>query len=158
MQFQNKPNQAVFISRSVAVLVVPIYKYEGLYLVPLGKRSNKVSDAGKWCLPCGYLDWNESAYEAAIREAWEELGLDLSAYLPEQPWYVNSDPNADDRQNVTLRFGAVIECETLPVLKTSEEVDEAMWCLIEAAIKSTNLAFNQNQVIHEFLKNEGFKL
>lgn len=32
-----------------------------------------------WCLPCGWLEPNESPAEAAVREAWEETGLQIRA-------------------------------------------------------------------------------
>lgn len=35
----------------------------------------KRADNGTWCLPCGWLDSNESPAEGAVREAWEETGL-----------------------------------------------------------------------------------
>jgi len=33
------------------------------------------SDDGRWCLPCGWVEPNESPAEAAVREAREETGL-----------------------------------------------------------------------------------
>jgi len=35
------------------------------------------ADDGQWCLPCGWVEPNESPVEAAIREAKEESGLDV---------------------------------------------------------------------------------
>lgn len=35
------------------------------------------ADDGQWCLPCGWVEPNESPLEAAIREAKEETGLDV---------------------------------------------------------------------------------
>lgn len=32
-------------------------------------------DDGLWCLPCGWLEPNESPEEGAVRETWEETGL-----------------------------------------------------------------------------------
>ncbi len=36
------------------------------------------SDGSGWCLPCGWVEVNETAAEAAIREAYEETGLTVS--------------------------------------------------------------------------------
>jgi len=33
------------------------------------------ADDQRWCLPCGWLEPNESPEEAVVREAWEETGL-----------------------------------------------------------------------------------
>ncbi|MFB3820043.1 MAG: NUDIX hydrolase N-terminal domain-containing protein [Candidatus Methylomirabilales bacterium] len=33
------------------------------------------ADDARWCLPCGWVEPNESPEEAAVREAWEETGL-----------------------------------------------------------------------------------
>lgn len=35
------------------------------------------SDDGLWCLPCGWVEPNESPEEAAVREAGEETGLEV---------------------------------------------------------------------------------
>ena len=41
----------------------------------IGKRSQKSFLGGKWCLPCGFIEHNESFVEAAYREVLEETGL-----------------------------------------------------------------------------------
>jgi Uma2 family endonuclease/ADP-ribose pyrophosphatase YjhB (NUDIX family) len=35
------------------------------------------ADDGRWCLPCGWLEANESPVEAAVRETKEETGLEV---------------------------------------------------------------------------------
>ena len=40
--------------------------------IALGKRV----DSGKWCLPCGCVEYGESYLEAAVREVKEEIGID----------------------------------------------------------------------------------
>lgn len=37
----------------------------------------KRSDDGRWCLPCGWVEPNESPMEAAVRETREETGLEV---------------------------------------------------------------------------------
>jgi 8-oxo-dGTP pyrophosphatase MutT (NUDIX family) len=42
--------------------------------VLLTKRSPNLDEGGKWCLPGGYMDRDESLDEAAGREVYEETG------------------------------------------------------------------------------------
>lgn len=149
------PNQPVWVSRSVAVLAIPFFYFDHKVWVPLGKRSATCpTEAGKYGLPAGYLDWDESASEAMIRETWEELGLNLQSFdkprlgSTEQPYFVFSDPKGDASQNVTLRFEFTFEVEELPELKPSAEVEEANWFLVEDAI-AMELAFNHAEILKE---------
>jgi ADP-ribose pyrophosphatase YjhB (NUDIX family) len=48
--------------------------------VLLGKRAAGSFAAGKWCLPCGYIEYNEDFLSAAVREVREETGLLVSPY------------------------------------------------------------------------------
>lgn len=153
MKFKNRPNQCIWISRSVAVLAITFFHHNGQVFVPLGKRSMTCpTEAGKYGLVAGYLDWDETASEAVIREVWEELGIDLTALgTPqrgslEQPYYVFSDPNQDAAQNVTLRFFCRFEVRELPELKASGEVDDAQWFLVQNALHM-NLAFNHAEIL-----------
>ena len=43
--------------------------------IALGKRAVGI-ESGKWCLPCGYIEYGESFYDAAVREVKEEIGID----------------------------------------------------------------------------------
>lgn len=154
--FTNTPNKVAYLSRHVAVMVVPVFCCGNTLYVPLGQRSGKVSDSGKWCLPCGYLDWDESAQDAVIREAYEELGLDLRGLISDQPWFVQSDPKRDARQNVTLRFGCINFVDKLPDLTIDgSEVVAAEWRTVSTAIGSTDLAFNHAQIVDEYLTYKG---
>lgn len=156
MKFSNRPNQCVWISRSVAVLGILFFEYDCQIYVPLAKRSPSCpNEVGKFGLPVGYLDWDESASEALAREVWEELGLDLQPlgqpYLGslEQPYYVFSDPNGDEKQNITLRFNCTFKVDKLPKLTDSIESEDAQWFLMEDAI-DLDLAFNHAEILREF--------
>lgn len=43
--------------------------------VLLVRRGPNASQAGRWCIPCGYVDYGEEVREAAARELAEETGL-----------------------------------------------------------------------------------
>lgn len=142
-----------WISRSVAVVMVPMFINAGNLWVPLGKRAPHLSEANKWGLPVGYLDWNETALEAVYRECWEELGLDIKRYfkLSEQPAMVVSDPRLDDQQVVSLRWTSWCWVPTLPELQPWDgEVTETKWVSIEGGWDDnrSEFAFNHVDLIH----------
>ena len=58
--------------RNPAVGVAVIVR-DGEGRVLLGRRAG--SYRGQWCIPCGYVEWDEDVREAARREFEEETGL-----------------------------------------------------------------------------------
>jgi 8-oxo-dGTP pyrophosphatase MutT (NUDIX family) len=106
MQFNNKPNEClelndgnkIWKSRNVAVCVI-LLNGDDVYLV---KRGQRMTHKGLWCFPCGYLDWDESVEDAAVREVYEETGYIISKDDLEIIG-IDSDPSKF-MQNVTIRF------------------------------------------------------
>ena len=45
--------------------------------VLLGRRSQNSSYPGLWCIPCGYVEYDEDVRQAACREFFEETGLQV---------------------------------------------------------------------------------
>lgn len=43
----------------------------------LGRRAGWSTYPGLWCIPCGYVEYDEDVYAAIIREFREETGLDI---------------------------------------------------------------------------------
>ena len=183
MQFKNRDNwfierddKVYWISRSVTVLPVVLFVLsregdranempDGKHIfVPLGKRGEDLPDeVDKWGLPGGYLDWDESATEAVIRETYEELGLNLLEIRDrcqkfqgdfDRPYCVNSEPKR--KQNVTLLFALMFWVDSLPELSpkvSSGEVQEAKWFDLDTAVQS-DLAFGHNNIIRTCLQQE----
>jgi 8-oxo-dGTP diphosphatase len=63
----------------------------GAGLIVLIKRKN---DPQGWAIPGGFVDIGESAEEAALREAYEETGLQVELV---RQFHVYSDPQRDPR-------------------------------------------------------------
>lgn len=104
-------------------------------------------DKGYWVMPGGYLEWDETVEEAALRELREETGFEgkVVGLLG-----VRSDLGAgNDRQNVDLFF----EVErTGGREKLSRETVELGW-FDESSLPS-KIAFGQRELIIKWLKEE----
>ncbi|NET38776.1 MAG: NUDIX hydrolase [Cyanothece sp. SIO1E1] len=170
MKFNNTPNRCLivdgkecWISRSVSVTPVLFFVIDDQGFVPLGKRGDGMPDEqGKWALPGGYLDYDETAGEAVIRETWEELGLNIPQLQTQhrfvgtldQPYYVSSIPRR--RQNVNLRFPLLFfldSAEDLPELKPQVSIDEvlqAQWFQVKDAL-GMDLAFAHQDAMRQCL-------
>lgn len=177
--FKNRPNELItttdgrklFHSRSVAVIMVLGVYFDGNYHFAIEKRGTApgLDKQGLWCLPCGYLDWDESGPDAIMRELWEEIGIDFMRDLGHmtaevnymnQPWDVKTEPD-ENRQNVTLRYGAVFsdDVSALPTLKPNNDCDhpnevaDAKWITVEE-IKDYQFAFNHDIVLKNFINTK----
>lgn len=78
--------------------------------VLLVQRAPDQFGAGRWCFPCGFVEWGEDVRAAAVRETREEAGVDVvlgevlqvasNFHEPERPtigiWFAGTlaDPGA----------------------------------------------------------------
>lgn len=109
-----------WISRAPAVVgIIFTMTDEGLNVL-LIKRSNKMrEEPNKYGAPSGYLDWDETGFQAITREIFEETSMYLPDYNEfliydneEQPFYVLTDPTKDKNQNVSLLYINVYDFST----------------------------------------------
>jgi len=101
-----------YVSRSVAVsLYCFCQDKNGQWCVLANKRGpGAPSYRGLWNVPCGYLDYGESAEQAAVREAWEETGAKIPVEKIKMQG-VNSN-NLHGAQNVAIRFAGALDGTT----------------------------------------------
>jgi 8-oxo-dGTP pyrophosphatase MutT (NUDIX family) len=184
--FKNKPNEHIiirhefkntintidyWISRAVAVVgIVFVIPLVGGIQTLITRRTMEMPDeAGKFGLPCGYLDFDETGYDAMVREVYEETSLYLPKYKKylvlnnnEQPFTVHDKPSRDSRQNVSLIYLSVYDFHEamdqfpLDILKyTDKETSEVKWMLLTDFYckfdREYEWAFKHNETIKEAL-------
>jgi 8-oxo-dGTP pyrophosphatase MutT (NUDIX family) len=169
--FNNKPNKEHKIddtifweSRSVAVVATILALYNNEIYVLASKRGYNSADyQGLYNVVAGYLDWNEDGTEAVCREVWEECGLNLPKFISDNtvieyhldnPWKVITSPKVN-RQNVSLRYGVYIKCDSLPELSLENneiegECEDVQWMPLKY-IDSHEWAFNHDTLIKEYV-------
>ena len=177
-EFKNRPNERfvlpdgkeIYKVRSSAVVACVVCVSNNEPYVLMVERGPQVDNSGLWCMPCGYLDWDETFAEAVRRELFEETGLDLAAFADriiqfdlETPYYIESSPKAH-RQNISHHFGIVISGPR-PVLKDSDglrsgEITSVEWVKastlplaheLEASPLKGHFAFHHNEKARRFV-------
>lgn len=146
-----------WISRSVAVVAF-VYRYdenekEYILAEQRGPGTPDPEFRGCWCLPCGYIDFDETIEEAASREVFEETGVIIDS----NNWdilSINSDPTSDKRQNITVRLETVVDNEIERIKLTSKyselnEVSDLKW-IPTNDIDNYKWAFNHEELIKEY--------
>lgn len=128
------------------VVVHAIVEMDGKLL--LEKRTGDLLESGKWSLPSGFLDRDETAAQGVLRELKEETGWDGEVI---SLFRINTRPNRphEDRQNVALDF------LVKPIAKTGEpdhESSKVEWILIEKLLPLEEFAFDHGESIEMYLK------
>ncbi len=111
--------------------------------VLLGRRAAGSSFPGLWCLPCGYVEYDEELREALTREVAEETGLVVEIG---EVFAVHSNFHLPDSQSVGIWFRA------RPVggeLRPGDDVDELRF--VEPGNPGLPLAFPTDALVLETL-------
>jgi 8-oxo-dGTP pyrophosphatase MutT (NUDIX family) len=157
-------NQEYWISRSTAIVGILIFRNldTNKNYVLLEKRSEKMDKPNLWCVPCGYIDFNENGWECLIREVWEETGFYFPDYEKnivfdndKQPFFVNTDPG-ENRQNIGIRYGIIFDFndDDFPydiIVHKNDEVSDLQFVMLED-VHSFDMAFNHDIIIKNFEK------
>ena len=155
----NTDGKTYWVSRAVCVLTIVLaYNHNHelcVLVVQRGKGTPDPEFVGAYCLPCGYVDFDETIVQAAARELKEETGLtfpisDLKLI------YINDDPTSDKRQNITFRYLIhtsipIEDLENLFTTKNSEkdEVDSIRFIKVDD-VDMYKWAFNHEKIIKAF--------
>ena len=113
-----------WFSRSMATsLFLFCRDKNGMVHVLASERGKGTPDfQGYWNCTCGYLDFNETTKQGALRELKEETGVVIDE---EQLHFIGyEDSPTANHQNVTFRFGAIINDRTIDDFVFSKKENE----------------------------------
>jgi len=183
MKFNNRQNKClktvdgdeVWNSRSIAVVGMILMHHEGEIYVLIGRRGEALpNEVGKYCMPCGFLDYDETCEEAVVREVYEESGLNIHKAMNQYevivdqmnyPWKIHSIPDGET-QTVSLHYAVYMDTKInihrdvaiLPELSIDnngdhpKEVDEVKWIRVKD-LDLYDMAFNHDKTIKVFVNN-----
>jgi len=142
-------------SRSVAAAIFVYCKDEdGDWCILGSERGEEAADyRGFWNCCCGYLSFNESIKECALRELYEETGVFITDEASVKFIDYDDSPQAN-RQNVTFHFATFIDDAVTSDFTFSKkhnegkEVGEIKWIKI-VDVENYMWAFGHNKRIIE---------
>lgn len=114
----------------------------------LEKRAGDILESGKWSLPGGFLDRDETAAQAVLRELQEETGLEGEVV---SLFRINTNPQRpkEDRQNVVLEF---IVKPLKGIISPRSEVSKVEWIPLNKLLPFTEFAFDHGESIRLYLE------
>ena len=109
----------------------------------LTKRAEGIPDAGKWCLPGGYMERDETTKQTAERETFEETGYEITdiKFLA-----FNDNPKrvGGESQNVNFLYAAIAADQTG---KPDDESSEIRWFKLDELPDKSEIAFDHDESI-----------
>ena len=127
------------------IVVHAIVEKDGKIL--LVKRAGDLLESGKWGLPGGFLNRDETAPQGVLRELKEETGWEGEVIS----WFrINTNPNRphEDRQNVAFDF---LVKPTKKVGASDAESSKVEWISTEKLLSFDQFAFDHGASIQLYL-------
>lgn len=139
--------------RHVTVDVIVINDKQEILII---KRAQSLINGGKYALPGGFVDRDESIKEAAIREVIEETGYQVEPFLLLRI-ADNPDRPQEDRQNIAFIYIAKTKGGEKVL---GAEVSEIDWFNLNRLPNKEQFAFDHYENIQLYLKylQEAFTL
>ncbi len=134
--------------RHVVVDAIAINNKNQLLLV---KRAKHVFRGGKWGLPGGYMDRDETIKDAVIREVKEETNLKAK---PIKLFKVIDNPNRRNEVRQNVCFVYIVSATGTPKPQESE-VSEVKWVDLDKLPKKEDFAFDHLEIIKNYLIEKG---
>lgn len=142
-----------WVSRSMAVVVFASHmdEYYNRFILAVKRGIGTPDYQGCWCAPCGYLDYNETLEDAAVRETFEETGLKLNKNNL-KIFYIDS-AISDHKQNVTIRFqyylNNIEDLNLTNEYSEKNEVEEIKFINVKE-LNKYKWAFNHDKIITKY--------
>jgi len=134
-----------FIFWQNPVVGVAVIVMQGDHIV-LARRARGVYK-GAWCIPCGYVEYDEDVRQAAQREFQEETGLLVEVG---EVYAVHSNFHNPASHSVGIWFRGTVLSGTL---RPDDDVDQVAYMPLHDL--PDNLAFPTDQLVLERLQREG---
>ncbi len=99
-----------------------------------------------WCIPCGYVEYDEDVRDAARREFQEETGLHVEVG---EVYTVHSNFHNAEMHSVGIWFRGAITGGTL---RAADDLDEVAYIALNAL--PANLAFPTDRLVLEQLQRD----
>lgn len=121
----------------------------------LTRRADSLRQGGKWAIPGGYVDRDETTMEAIMREVLEEVGY--TSEVKDLLTIVDKPGRrGDDRQNISFVFTvSLIEKVGKP---DPAEVTEVAWFDLDQLPPEADMAFDHLEIIWEWIKKTDTEL
>lgn len=112
------------------------------------KRAGNYLESGRWALPGGFLDRDETATECVLRELKEETGVVGEVV---ELFRINTNPQRpkEDRQNVALEF---IVRPLSGIGEGDDETSKIEWISFDQLLPEKELAFDHGETIELYEK------
>jgi 8-oxo-dGTP diphosphatase len=114
----------------------------------LVRRVPELLEGGKWSLPGGFLDRDETFKEGVLRELKEETGWEGEIRML---FHITSDPNRphEDRQNIAVSY---VVKPAHPSGTPDKESTQIEWISLDDLPPKEDIAFDHGEIIALYVK------